>query len=86
MRRFARATPSRSSASAPSRSPAVSHSSKRTPPISTAPSTASRVVPARSETIARSEPRSAFSTELFPVFGTPASTTETPPPIFLPVP
>ena len=86
MRRFARSTPSRSISSSPSRSPAVSHSVKRTPESSMLSSTASRVVPARAETMARSDPSSALSTELLPVFGLPASTTVTPPAIFLPVP
>ena len=68
----------RSTASPVSRSPAVSVSSTRTPPICTASVSVSRVVPGISVTIARSPPSSAFSRLLLPAFGLPQSTTRKP--------
>ena len=68
----------RSTASPVSRSPAVSVSSTRTPPICMASVSVSRVVPGISVTIARSPPSSALSRLLLPAFGLPQSTTRNP--------
>ena len=67
-----------STTSSVSRMPAVSMKRKSTPPMLSVSSTVSRVVPATSETIARSSPKRAFSSVLFPVFVAPAITTGTP--------
>ena len=71
----ARATPAASSGSAVSRSPAVSVSRTGHPSTAKSTPTASRVVPATGETIARPYPARALSSELFPAFGGPAKTT-----------
>ncbi len=75
-----RRMPSRSIASAaePSRKPAVSDTIIGSPPSTNGASTTSRVVPATGDTIAASRPASQFSSDDFPTFGAPASTTRRP--------
>src|SRR5829696_5214599 len=57
------------------RSPAVSTRMTGRPSTSSSVSIASRVVPARSETITRSEPRKALTSEDFPALGRPITAT-----------
>ena len=66
-------TPRRSTSPPASRSPAVSVMRSSTPPSTAFSSIVSRVVPGSEVTIARSYPRSAFISELFPTFGRPMS-------------
>lgn len=61
-----------------SRRPAVSMNLNRIPSMFRVSSMVSRVVPWMSETIARSSPRRAFNSVLFPVFVAPAIATGTP--------
>ena len=77
-----RAMPMRSTVSAASspatpmsRKPAVSITCKGTPSIWMVSLTLSRVVPGMGVTMASSAPASAFSNELLPTLGWPASTT-----------
>ena len=68
-------TPSPSSRSADSRSPAVSINSTGQPSNASDTDTASRVVPGIGETMLRSNPARAFRSVLFPAFGAPAMAT-----------
>ncbi len=68
----------RSSRSSVRRRPAVSMKRKSTPSMSRVSSMASRVVPAMSETMARSSPRSRFSSVDLPALGAPTIATPTP--------
>ena len=74
----ARRVPSASTTSAVSRKPAVSTKRKRRPASSASAWTASRVVPAVGDTMARSWPTSALSSVDLPAFGRPPRTTVTP--------
>ena len=67
-----------SSLSSVARIPAVSTKRKRMPSITTLSSIVSRVVPAISDTIARSSPTRRFSRVLLPTFGAPIMATDTP--------
>ena len=76
--RKVRSIPIFSTTSSVSRMPAVSMNRNITPPRLSVSSIVSRVVPAISETIALSSPRSAFSKVLLPVFVAPTIATGTP--------
>ena len=76
--RNVRSMPIFSTNSSVSRMPAVSMNRNITPPRLSVSSIVSRVVPAISETIALSSPRSAFSKVLLPVFVAPTIATGTP--------
>ena len=73
-----RSMPMRSNRSSVERMPAVSRNRKRMPPMLARSSITSRVVPAISETIARSSLSRRFSSVDFPTFGAPAIATATP--------
>ena len=73
-----RSTPRRSASPAASRSPAVSVRRSSTPPSRAFSSIVSRVVPGSAVTMARSQPRMAFMSELLPAFGRPMSAQPTP--------
>ena len=73
-----------SSRSSVGRMPAVSRNRKSTPPMLAHSSITSRVVPAISETMARSSFRSRLSSVDLPTFGAPAMATATPSRMALP--
>ena len=76
--RRARMTPSRSTSSPASRTPAVSMNSSRSPSMSAVSVTKSRVVPGAAVTMARLAPTSALNKLDLPTFGLPAIATRAP--------
>mmetsp|Transcript_12067 Transcript_12067/g.44857 ORF Transcript_12067/g.44857 Transcript_12067/m.44857 type:complete len:393 (-) Transcript_12067:435-1613(-) len=82
---FDRLMPSSSTASFVSLAPAVSVTRTLCPFKSKPTSTASRVVPGTSETIATGRPARAFRSELFPAFGGPMRATRTPDRVISPI-